>query len=297
MDSKGKVVRLRAPGGGSSAEGTQSIDRAVALLVLVSKAGDDGASLTQLVVESGLKQPTVHRLLTALTRGGLVEQDEDTKRYHLGYESYVFGMLAAGRFGIHRLAQGSVARLAHVSQDTAFLTIRRGNFTVCLHREEGTYPIRAQVLSVGDRHPLGVGAGSIAILAALPDEEIDAVLRDNAAIYRDSYPAVSPARLRQLVAETRERGFAAHRGLIHPGSWGIGVVVRDESGQPSAALSIGAIESRLDEARQEQLAPLMREEADKLHAQLSSRAQGRAAPAGRRGPSRHQAPKRAARSE
>lgn len=297
MESKSTVVRLRAPGGTSQSEGTQAIDRAISVLVLVSKMQGSGASLSQLVADSGLKQPTVHRLLTALARGGLVEQDDDTKRYHLGYESYVFGMLAAERFGIHRLAQGSVARLAHVSQDTAFLTIRRGHFAVCLHREEGAYPIRAHVLSVGDRHPLGVGAGSIAILAALPDDEVEVILEANADIYRDSYPAVSPDRLRQLVAETRARGFSAHRGLIHPGSWGIGVVVRDEFGQPNAALSIGAIESRLNEERQEQLAKLMQEEANKLHAQLMRPTQTPGASDGRRLSARSQALKRAPKSE
>ncbi|MGJ7498062.1 IclR family transcriptional regulator [Variovorax sp. RT4R15] len=263
--------RVRTAAGGAAPDGAQAIDRAIVVLLQVSKLHAVGASLSQLVTESGLKQPTVHRLLLALIRGGLVEQDVATKRYHLGYESYVLGELAKDRFGIHQLAQSSVARLAQVSQDTAFLTVRRGHYTVCMHREEGDYPIRAHVLSVGDRHPLGVGAGSIAILAALPDEEVDSILADNAPIYKEKYPAVSADSLKTLVVETRARGFAAHRGLVHPGSWGIGVVVHDQFGQPNAALSIGAIDTRLPEARQEFLVPLMREEAEKLRRKLMAR--------------------------
>jgi DNA-binding IclR family transcriptional regulator len=297
MDSTGKIVPFRKATEAAQPEGTQAIDRAISVLVLVSKTQAQGASLAQLVTESGLKQPTVHRLLTALSRGGLVEQDDDTKRYQLGYEAYVLGMLAADRFGIQRLSQGSVARLAHFSQDTAFLTIRRGDFSVCLDREEGAYPIRAQVLSVGDRHPLGVGAGSIAILAALPDAEIDAILAANTEIYRENYPAVSPDRLRELVAETRLRGFSAHRGLIHPGSWGIGVAVRDEFGQPTAALSIGAIEARLSEPRQEALAKLLHEEAERLHAQLVARTQRKGPTEGRRPSTKSSAPKRASKRD
>ncbi|HZG20856.1 MAG TPA: IclR family transcriptional regulator [Herbaspirillum sp.] len=268
---------------GGAPEGAQAVDRAMAILLLVSKMHTAGASLSQLVVQSGLKQPTVHRLLLALVRGGLVEQEESTKKYYLGYESYVLGMLAGDRFGIQQQARGSVARLAHVSQDTAFLTIRRGHFSVCMHREEGAYPIRAHVLSVGDRHPLGIGAGSIAILAALNDDEVEEILTDNAEIYKAHYPAVTAGKLRELVGETREKGFSAHRGLVHPGSWGIGVAVYDEFGQPSAALSIGAVDTRLsDEQRQQSLAALMQEEAERLHARLIVPMRNRGAPEKRR---------------
>jgi DNA-binding IclR family transcriptional regulator len=284
---------MAATGKTERPEGTQSIERDISILALVSQAAEAGASLTELVSRSGLKHHTVHRLLSALGRSGLVELDDETKRYLLGYESYVLGILAAPRFGLHRLAQGSVARLAHVSEDTAFLTVRRGLFSVCVHREEGTYPIRAHVLSVGDRHPMGVGAGSIALLAALPDVEIEAVLEGNAALYQERYPALSLDGLRGLVAETRVRGFSAHRGLIFPGSWGIGVAVRDEHGHPTAALSIGAAESRLNEARQENLGKLLQEEAEQLEQQLKRNAQFPRAPeSGRpssRPPARHPA--------
>ena len=270
-------------------EGTQSIERAISLLAFVSSTGEAGASLTELVMRSGLKQPTAHRLLTALGHAGLVEQDDETKRYHLGYESYVLGILAAPRFGIAVIAQGSVARLAHISEDTAFLTVRRGFFSVCLHREEGTYPIRALVWPAGARHPLGVGTGSIAMLAALPDAEV----RQHRQSKR---PPVQGKILRHhisswfriSVSDTRKRGFCIHSGLGFPGVGGIGVVVRDEYGQPTAALAIGAAESRLNKVRQETLAKVLHEEAEKVHQQLrravlSNRSSGRARNAARNG--------------
>src|SRR3954469_1665010 len=74
---------------------TQSIDRAVALLSLVGEAGVDGARLTDLVAASGLAKPTVRRILLALVRAGLVDQDEETRRYQVGPELYVLGRLAS----------------------------------------------------------------------------------------------------------------------------------------------------------------------------------------------------------
>ena len=53
--------------------------------------------------------------------------------------------------------------------DSSFLSVRRDNYAVCLYREEGTYPVRTHALQAGLQHPLGVGAGSLAMLSALPD--------------------------------------------------------------------------------------------------------------------------------
>ena len=68
----------------------------------------------------------MHRLLGALTRSGLVEQDRNSRRYHLGLETCVQGLLASHRFGVRRIAAESVDRIARLSEDAAFLTDRRG---------------------------------------------------------------------------------------------------------------------------------------------------------------------------
>ncbi len=244
-----------------AAAGTQSIDRAVALLLLVGRAGPEGARLSELVAAAGLAKPTVRRVLLALMRSGLIEQDGTSRRYQLGPEAYVLGTLANARFGIHALSLDALARLAGVSGDTAFLSVRRGAYAVCLHREEGAFPIRTHVLQAGDRHPLGVGAGSLAMLAALADAEVEEALATTAPLFGSRYPLFSAGLLRDMVARTRAAGYALNPGLVMAASWGIGVAVRGADGRPVGALSIAAIEHRLGEARQRELVPLLMAEA------------------------------------
>ena len=105
-------------------------------------------------------------------------------------------------------------------RDSAFFSIRRDVFAVCVLREDGDYPLKTHVLLPGDRHPLGVGAGSLAILAALPDDEVDACLQANAALIARRYPHYSVPLIRALVDESRERGYSVNQGLVVPGSWG-----------------------------------------------------------------------------
>jgi DNA-binding IclR family transcriptional regulator len=237
--------------------GTQSIERAMEVMRRVAEAGMHGARLTDLVTITGLKQPTVSRLIAALMREGLIEQDRENRRLYLGVEAFAIGAIASARFGIHKLAIDTLLQLATATEDSAFLSIPRDTVSICLHREEGAFPIRTQVLKAGDRYPLGIGAGSLAILAALPDAEVELAIARNAAWVAKAYPAYSASKLWQLVAETRAAGFAVNKGLIVSGSWGVGVAIIDDEGRPVGALSIAAIEARLPERRRREVARLL----------------------------------------
>ena len=207
-------------------------------------------------------------MLLALVRAGLLDQDPDTRRYYLGPEVYVLGTLASARFGIHPMSLRSLVRLSQETGDTAFLSVPRDVYSICVHREEGPYPIRIHALHAGDRHPLGVGAGSLALLSALPDHEVEEVLAANAEVLAERYPHHPTHVLRTLVQETRAKGYALNPGLLLPGSWGVGVPIRASDGRPIGALSIAAIESRLGEARQKEIASLLKKEATWIETRL-----------------------------
>jgi len=248
--------------------GTQSIERAVEITRRVAAAGVNGVRLMDLVHATRLKQPTVSRLIAALMREGLIEQDRESRRFYLGVEAFALGAIASARFGIHKLARDALLQLAATTEDSAFLSIPRDTVSICLQREEGAFPIRTQVLKAGDRYPLGVGAGSLAILAAMPDLDVGQVIARNAAWVAMAYPAYSAARLHKLVAETRAAGFAVNKGLIVSGSWGVGVAVLGDDGRPVGALSVAAIEARLPERRRREVAQLLQLAASDLSARL-----------------------------
>src|SRR4051812_10367167 len=156
---------------GQQVQGTQVVGRVAQLLRIVARSADAGASLPEIVKASGLTRPTVHRLLSALAAEGLLDQGAESGTWHLGPELYVMGAVAAGRYAIEDLARPGLRRLADETGESAFLSIRRGDETVCLVREEGSFPLRSFVLHEGLRLPLGVGSAGLAILALLPQGE------------------------------------------------------------------------------------------------------------------------------
>jgi len=253
------------------ASGSQAVDRALALLQITGRAVGRGVALSELIAASGLGKPTVRRLMLALIRRGLVEQDGSTRLYHLGEESYVLGILATPRHGLLETAADALVRLAKASGDTAFVSMRRGSDAVCLYREEGAFPIRTHALETGAQHPLGIGAGSLAMLSALPDAEIEALLVDNADRLASDYPNYTAELLRSDVAMTRARGFALNPGRIVAGSWGVGMALRRPDGSVAGALSLAAIESRMQPPRDAELAALLEHEARDIEARLARR--------------------------
>ena len=84
--------------------GTQSVDRAMALLDMVARRSAEGVTLSALVTASGLNKATVRRLILALIRAGMVEQDAESRLYHLGDQAQVLGLIAAQRPGLARWA-------------------------------------------------------------------------------------------------------------------------------------------------------------------------------------------------
>jgi len=227
-----------------SVPGAQSVARAALLLRLVTAAGDDGGALHELAARADLTRSTTHRLLSALQVEGLVDRDPETGRWMPGPELFLMGTVAASRYDIVGLSRDIVRSLAVKTEESAFLSVRRADETVCLLREEGSFPIRSFVLSEGVRFPLGVASAGLAILSFLPDHDVDAYIARHAELSDAWGRTHAESPLRTRLAETKERGFAVNPGLIVNGSWGIGAAVFDRAGRPEWALSLTGVEFR-----------------------------------------------------
>ncbi|MGO3342137.1 IclR family transcriptional regulator [Glutamicibacter arilaitensis] len=254
----------------NSPAGTQVVGRLASVLRAVSTSMPEGITTTQAAQSTGLARPTVHRLLSALVTEGFCDHDYRTGRWLLGPELYLMGAVAAERYDISDLAREHVAALAEATGESAFLSARRGDETVCLLRQDGAFPIRSFVLYEGRRFPLGVASAGIAILAFLPEQSTERYLK-NADLEPEYGPAHSPAQLRKKVAETRQLGYSVNPGLIVEGSWGMGAAVFDNSGQPAWALSLTGIHTRFEAQRRQELGKLLLHHAHELSTKLSAR--------------------------
>ena len=250
-------------------QGAQVVSRIAGLLRIVGRK-PEGSPLVELVRESGLTRPTVHRLLTSLAAEGLLDHEARTGNWVLGPEVLLLGSVASARFPLEDIARPSLRRLAEQTGESAFFSIRRGDETVCLLREEGSFPVRSFVLHEGVRFPLGVASAGTAILAFLPVGEQEQILADWPAHAGKFAEGHTEAVVRANLKRTREVGYSVNPGLVLEGSWGMGAAVFDQAGRPAWALSLTGIEPRFREDRQEVLGRLLMEEAHRITVQLGA---------------------------
>ena len=184
---------------------------------------------------------------------------------------YLMGTVAAARYDVTELGRDIVRSLAVKTEESAFLSVRRADETVCLLREEGSFPIRSFVLSEGVRFPLGVASAGLAILTFLPDHDVEAYLERHPELADEWGRSHGDSRLRARLAETKARGFAINPGLIVEGSWGIGAAVFDASGRPEWALSLTGVEFRFGPERIAHLGRTLMAHAHELSARIAAR--------------------------
>src|ERR1700741_5240540 len=158
------------------APGPSMLERAFAVIRALSEAQPDGGRVTRIAKAVGLTQGTVHRILHALIAEGLVEQDESSKLYRLRVDFFALAAQGGNPSGMRPLFRPALRRLCASLGDTIFLLVKSSFDAVCLDICEGPFPIRSFTGDIGGRVALGVGQGSLAILAFLPEAEREEII-------------------------------------------------------------------------------------------------------------------------
>ncbi|MHA7685273.1 IclR family transcriptional regulator [Cupriavidus sp. PET2-C1] len=233
--------------GRKGADGAQSIRRALAVLRIVATGQERGVRLVDVVRSTGLSRPTVHRILRVLVEEGAVEQDAGTRRYLIGNEVTLLGLARAARFPLRAVAEPYMQYLSETLGDTTFLTVANGDDSVCIGRWPGSYPVKVLSIDVGARRPLGVGVSGLVLLAALPDDELERIVRRNA--QRLASLRIDTKELVSRAHEVRRRGYAYAPVGVVPGSRAVAVPVYDAAGTVVAGMALATITDRLPDSR------------------------------------------------
>jgi DNA-binding IclR family transcriptional regulator len=271
------------------ATGPQVVARVGLLLRALGPSEPDGLTTTEVARRAALPRPSVHRLLSSLRDEGIIDRDV-SGRWCLGAELFLLGSAAAARYDITRHARDIVQLLARETAESAFLSARSGDQTVCLLREDGSFPLRSHVLFEGIRLPLGVASAGLAILSHMPAREVGEYLSraDLVTEWGDAH-GVGP--LTDRVAETRANGYALNPGLLVEGSWGIGAAVFAADGRPAWALSLTGVETRFRPDRQQELGGTLLRQAHQLSLRVQrSRGQSAKVPARQQPPGTRRLP-------
>lgn len=235
--------------------GAQSMRRALQILRVLGKHHEHGLSVKEVVEQTQLERSTAHRLLTCLVEEHFADRDERSRRYRLGLEAMRLGFASLSRAPLVASYGPLLQRIARISEDTVFLLVRQGDYTVCLCREDGAFPVKIFSTHVGDIRPLGIGVGGMALLANASDEDIARIRNQHAQAFQAA--GLTSAQLDKVIARTRRLGYSEMVDTVTQGVAGVGAVLPDATGLAFAAISIAAIKPRMTPARRVQLGQLI----------------------------------------
>jgi len=251
----------------------QVLDRAVAILDLLWQHGKE-LNAQEISEQIRVNKNTVRRLLKALAYHRLLEEDERTGRYRLGMKLFELGSSVVARLDIRARARPYLERLVLETGETAHLCILDRGEVLYLDKHEPTRTMRIPS-EVGRRNPAYCTAVGKALLAYLPEEELEELVRRHGLRAYTPHTITTLVELKRELARVRERGYAVDNEEFEEGLKCIGAPVRDYSGQVVASISIAGPAFRLTEERIPVLAHSVQEVARELSEELGYRAKGR----------------------
>lgn len=200
---------------------------------------------------------TVHRLAVTLVAEGLLEQNPETERYRLGIGLFGLGTLVRRRMNLSNEARPYLFDLRKHTGETIILGIPSDMDVMYVYDLESPQALAIKS-DLGARKPAHCTAVGRAIFAFAPEETLDRLL--SAPLERrTAHTVTDPARLREILAEVRQRGFAVEDQENEPGIRVIAAPVRDSSGAVIGAVGVAGPSQRLSVDAIEDFAPPLME--------------------------------------
>jgi DNA-binding IclR family transcriptional regulator len=233
-------------------QGVQSLARAFELLELIASHHEASLSQTAIQAISGLDRTTVHRMLSFLaSKQYIVQTETPASCWRLGLRAMGMGLQALAQPPVVERLKPIMKTLARHSEDNVFLICRMGDMSFTLHLEQGRLAIPSYTMLVGTTRLLGLGTGSMALLAALPDELLNSHLLRHQSTYSAHH--FSPLKIQRAIQRTRKLGYTL---ASDPEVSGAGVAF-DLEGLGLVGLSILSSRPRMPVLRRHAMAQLI----------------------------------------
>jgi DNA-binding IclR family transcriptional regulator len=213
--------------------------------VLQELAAHGEHSLSELSRELGVSKSTLSSLLATLELHSLVERDEASRRFSLGPGiAQLAAVAAAAGVDVREAARPQLERLAKLSGETAILHLPSGDGTVIADRVEPMLQLKV-VAPLGHRLPAFAGSVAKALLAALPEEQAEAIVRTRPLPVFTPRSIVDPDTYLDEIARARRRGYAVENEEYLVGVRAVSAVVVDREREAVGTLTVAGVGARM----------------------------------------------------
>jgi DNA-binding IclR family transcriptional regulator len=206
------------------------------ILELLTNSGV-GLTLPDLVEQSNLAKSSVHYLLVTLERCGYVRRSERTGRYLLGVKLFSMANSALGSLSVRQRTSAYLSGLKMRTGLTVHMAILEQSEAILVAREETQRGSRlaSWIGKRMDMHSTGIGK---AMLAYLPQAEVDAIIRKHGLARHNENTISTRRRLQEELDRITKMGYSLDNEEDELGVRCVGVPIFGPLGRPLAAISL-----------------------------------------------------------
>lgn len=241
-----------------------SLEKGIKILELLAEK--KALTVTQVAAHLDINRAGSHRFLATLRDLDYVEKNEDN-RYQLTFRIMEMGMKVADRFEIRQEARKFMQELSTAFKETVNLGLWDGKDILHLDKIDSSEILRIDA-SIGSKTPAYCTALGKAILAYLPQEDLNAYLARIRPVAHGPKTIISKKRFREELKNTCQCGFAIDDEELAEGLRCVAAPVFDHTGKARYALSISAPAMRLPMEKVDKVQLKIKEVCRQLSARL-----------------------------
>lgn len=229
-------------------------------IAILNSFSPDKPELTASGIAGNLKmpRPTVYRILSTLTRAGLLEKKPDKGTYVIGRNLYTMGSLYLNTTDLYHAAEPVIQAINDITGEVTNVAILDDKgYTTMVLREESKHPLR-HVVHVGSSAPAYARASGKALLSALTDEEIDRLYPEEKLEKMTSKTVATKTELKREMEQARKDGYASNSEQAFEGIEAVASVIHNARGNVVAAVAISAPIVRINEETRRRFASLIK---------------------------------------
>jgi DNA-binding IclR family transcriptional regulator len=245
---------------------TRSVARAMALLQAFDETRPE-LGVTELGRLTNIDKSTVYRLLGGLQRGGLIEQNPETTKYHLGFGLVRLAGLALQHLDLPRMARPHLRKLAEASQETVNLSVMTSDDKVVNIDGVSSPRMVRNVGWIGREMPIHAVSSGKVMMAYLPGEVVQRILAGGLPAFTER-TVTDAEQLQEQLEQIRKQGYGIAEEELEMGLSAAAAPIWSHEGQLAATISISGPSFRLPHERLVELGIESKRVADTISQQM-----------------------------
>ena len=246
---------------------TQSLAHGLAILLLYDST-THSFTVAEISNRLGYSLSKAYRLVRTLVRHGFLQQSPGKAQYSPGLSALKLGLVAQQNLNLAVIARPLMKELSLLSKETVLLTAVNGTRGICIERVESEEPIRYSLFQPGASLPLHSGASSKILMAYLPEEEWDRIIKTEGLKRYTDHTITKAEKLKVHLREIRKKGYAWSDQEVDRDVRAVAAPIFNGAGELVAGLSVTGPVYRITKKRLDSLGKLVVKYAQQISSKL-----------------------------